>query len=155
MRQRADSEPGDVPVLADGVFLHTQPFSGPQSIQLKLPANVTCTHCTLQVMEWMSNHPAPCFYHHCADLSLSQSAPDGGFTDGGTPPPSDGGGTKPGPDGSMNGGPDGSTGFVNPNAQNGCACSTSETAPAVSGLAGFVAFAAWLTRRNRRRRTRR
>jgi MYXO-CTERM domain-containing protein len=146
--------PVTFPVLADGVFMHTVAFNGPQSIQLKLPANVTCTHCTLQVMEFMSSHGAPCFYHHCADLSLSQVAPDGGFTDSGTPPPADGGGTNPGPDGSTSGGPDGSTGFINPNTQNGCACSSSGATP-VSGFAGFVALAAWLTRRNRRRNARR
>jgi hypothetical protein len=75
------------PVLADGVFEHTSPFSGPQSIQLTLPSNVTCTKCTLQVIEFMSDHalnnPGGCFYHHCADLSI-QSTPVAG--DGGAPP---------------------------------------------------------------------
>jgi hypothetical protein len=62
------------PVLADGVLAHTAAFSGPQSIQITLPANVTCTKCTLQVIEFMSNHPlnnpGGCFYHHCADISI-------------------------------------------------------------------------------------
>src|SRR3954453_22891635 len=34
------------PVLADGVLAHTQAFSGPQTIQIKLPDDVTCDHCT-------------------------------------------------------------------------------------------------------------
>jgi hypothetical protein len=66
------------PVLADGVLDHTQPFSGPQTIQVQLPSDVTCDHCTLQVIEFMSNHglnnPGGCFYHHCADLKI-QSTP--------------------------------------------------------------------------------
>lgn len=58
------------PVLADGVLEHATPFSETQSIQVTLPSNVTCTHCTLQVLEFMSSHPAPCFYHHCADIAV-------------------------------------------------------------------------------------
>ena len=64
------------PVLADGVLAHTAPFSGPQTIHVTLPPDVTCDHCTLQVLEFMSNHPlnnpGGCFYHHCADLSISR-----------------------------------------------------------------------------------
>jgi hypothetical protein len=78
------------PVLADGVFDHSSPFSSPQSIQIKLPDGVTCSKCTLQVIEFMSDHglnnPGGCFYHHCADFSL-QSSPvmvDGGVGGGGT-----------------------------------------------------------------------
>jgi hypothetical protein len=58
------------PVLADGALQHTSPFSATQSIQVTLPSDVTCTHCTLQVLEFMSSHGAPCFYHHCADISI-------------------------------------------------------------------------------------
>ncbi len=73
------------PVLADGVFLHTAPFSGPQSVQITLPPGVTCTHCTLQVIEFMSDHPlnnpGGCFYHHCADLAIQTASTDGGTAD--------------------------------------------------------------------------
>jgi hypothetical protein len=62
--------PPAFPVLADGALEHTAPFSGPRFIQVTLPADVTCTHCTLQVLEFMSDHAAPCFYHHCADISI-------------------------------------------------------------------------------------
>jgi len=144
------------PVLADGVFQHTQAFNGPQSIQLKLPDNVTCTKCTLQVLEFMSSHAAPCFYHHCADLSLSKSAPDGGFTDSGTPPPPSDGGSAASDGGSNNNNnPDGSPGFVNPYPQGGCSCATEGTAPVTSGAAAFVALFAWLSRRGRARRANR
>jgi hypothetical protein len=40
-----------------------------------LPTDVTCTRCTLQVLEFMTAHGAPCFYHHCADISIA--APSG------------------------------------------------------------------------------
>lgn len=68
-----DSTP-DFPVLVDGALLHTAALSGPQTIQVTLPTNITCTKCTLQVIEFMSNHglnnPGGCFYHHCADISI-------------------------------------------------------------------------------------
>jgi Lytic polysaccharide mono-oxygenase, cellulose-degrading len=72
------------PVLADGLFTHTTAFTAPQTVQIKLPDNVTCTHCTLQVIQFMSNQtPNPtggCFYHHCADLAIQTAAvPDGGL----------------------------------------------------------------------------
>ena len=84
------------PVLADGVFEHSTPFSGPQSVQIKLPDNVTCSKCTLQVIEFMSNHPlnnpGGCFYHHCADLSIQSASVDGGVGPGNNMPSSGGGG---------------------------------------------------------------
>jgi hypothetical protein len=66
----AIQDPPRFPILADNVLPHTQPFASPQTFTVTLPADVTCTKCTLQVLEFMSNHPAPCFYHHCADISL-------------------------------------------------------------------------------------
>jgi uncharacterized protein (TIGR03382 family) len=72
-------DPPVFPVLADGVLTHTEPFSEPQTIQVKLPKDVTCTHCTLQVLEFMSNHPlnnpGGCYYHHCADISIRAAGP--------------------------------------------------------------------------------
>ncbi len=63
-------DPPIFPVLADNMLPHSQPFAGPRTFTVTLPADVTCTRCTLQVLEYMSNHGAPCFYHHCADLSI-------------------------------------------------------------------------------------
>jgi len=91
-------DPPVFPVLADGQLIHTSPFSGPQSFQVTLPAGVTCTHCTLQVIEFMSDHalnvPGGCFYHHCADISIQDvvvntdggMSIDGGGGDAGTTP---------------------------------------------------------------------
>jgi MYXO-CTERM domain-containing protein len=73
------------PVLADGMLAHTGPFSAPQTFTVTLPTDVTCTNCTLQVAEFMSNHglndPGGCFYHHCADISIQ---PGGGGNDAGS-----------------------------------------------------------------------
>ena len=70
------------PVLADGMLVHAAEFSGPMSFQVTLPSDVTCTKCTLQVIEFMSSHGAPCFYHHCADIAIQAYAPTDCTTDG-------------------------------------------------------------------------
>lgn len=92
------------PVLADGVLAHTAPFTEPQTISVQLPQNVTCSHCTLQVLEFMSNHglnmPGGCYYHHCATINVV--APDGG---------------TPNPDGT-----------TNMPSKTGCGCSSVEVA---------------------------
>src|SRR5580704_659486 len=72
--------PGVGYVLADDVFEHCEPFANEQTIKVALPPGVTCTECVLQVLEFMSDHglnvPGGCFYHHCANLSISgQSVP--------------------------------------------------------------------------------
>jgi chitin binding protein len=66
----ATQSPPVFPILEDNVLPHTQPFATPQTFTVTLPSDVTCTKCTLQVLEFMSNHGAPCFYHHCADISI-------------------------------------------------------------------------------------
>ncbi len=84
-------DPPVFPVIADNLFEHCMPFTGPQSATIKLPAGVTCEKCTLQVLEFMSDHgpnvPGGCFYHHCADVSIRSQAVsvDGGAPDSGAP----------------------------------------------------------------------
>jgi cysteine-rich repeat protein len=68
----AIQDPPTFPLLADNMLPHTQAFPGPQTFTVTLPTNITCTRCTLQVLEFMSSHGAPCFYHHCADISIQQ-----------------------------------------------------------------------------------
>ena len=72
-------DPPVFPVLADGVFVHDKPFDQPQSIDIILPADLNCDNCTLQVIQFMSNHglnnPGGCFYHHCANLSVQGGTP--------------------------------------------------------------------------------
>lgn len=69
----AIQDPPVFPVLLDNALPHTDVFSGPQTFYVTLPSDVTCTKCTLQVLEYMSSHGAPCFYHHCADISIQGS----------------------------------------------------------------------------------
>lgn len=62
-------------ILADDVFEHCEAFTSPQTIKVALPAGVTCKECVLQVVEFMSSHGlnpvGGCFYHHCANISIS------------------------------------------------------------------------------------
>lgn len=122
------------PVLADGVLVHTTAFSGPQTVKVTLPANVTCTKCTLQVIEFMSNHPlnvpGGCFYHHCADISI-QTTP---VLDAGAPLGDGGAGGAP-------------------TDANGCSCSVPRTSshPGGAGLAALGVVLALAIRRRRAR----
>ncbi len=68
-------DPAEFPVLADDVFDHK---TGTTPIQFSMPVmlpNVTCSKCTLQVIEFMAQHgPNPgggFYYHHCADLAVT------------------------------------------------------------------------------------
>ena len=81
-----------LPVLADGVLVHTTSFSGQQTAQIPIPAGMTCNNCVVQVVEFMSNHAAPCFYYHCAKVNVTNgAAPDAGI-DGSGSGDGDGGG---------------------------------------------------------------
>ncbi len=94
----------EFPVLADGLFEHSEMFGKPQSIDITLPDDVTCTGCTLQVIQFMSDHalndPGGCYYHHCATIAIEGDPAPGTTTDPGD-----------GTAGSSDGGPaDGTTG---------------------------------------------
>ncbi len=148
------------PVLADGMLLHTQPLSGPQSFKVTLPANVTCAHCTLQVLEFMSNHalnnPGGCYYHHCAELSISGAPTDGGgpvadasAVDASPQPDAGGDPVDSGAPDSANDG-----GIAEGSAPAGCACSAvAKSAPADAGVFAIGALATALCLRRRRRST--
>ncbi len=71
-------DPPVFPILADGLLEHSSEFNGEQTMQVKLPDGVTCDKCTLQIIEFMSAHSAPCFYYHCADIAISPASLDGG-----------------------------------------------------------------------------
>jgi hypothetical protein len=137
------------PVLADGVFVHTAPFTTPQSIEITIPKTITCTKCTLQVIEFMSDHPlnnpGGCFYHHCADLSI-QPADSGGGDGSGSPTPDSGGsgheaGTKPGADAAA-GQDSGGGGGVQPGFAGGSTGTPNSAGCGLVGGAGSGAFAA-------------
>jgi hypothetical protein len=82
-------DPPVFPILADNLIPHADPFDGAQTFTVTLPSDVTCTRCTLQIIEYMSHHGRPCFYHHCADLAiqgeLETPAPTSTPTDTPTP----------------------------------------------------------------------
>jgi len=71
-----------LPLLADGLLVHTAALTNPQSMEVTLPADFTCTECTLQVVEFMSNHvlndPGGCYYHHCATVTVLPRPTDAG-----------------------------------------------------------------------------
>ena len=127
-----------LPILADGMLDHTAAFSGPQSFNVTLPAGFTCTKCTLQVIEFMSNHglnnPGGCFYHHCADISVQAA--------GGTGV----GGASGGDAGTGNG--SGTDGGANLTKASGCSYAGSAREPSLWGLLA-TALAVAIARRRR------
>ena len=141
-------DPPVFPVLADDVFDHVVAFSTPQTTQVTLPENITCDHCTLQVIEFMSDHPlnvpGGCFYHHCADIKI-QSTPVVSVSDGGGQPIGGGGVITP----------EASTASDDPLLnQNSSACGCSiptRKAPAVTWMTSIF-FALLLSRRLRRKK---
>lgn len=132
-------DPPVYPVLADGVLLHSSPFGGPQTFQVTLPEGVTCENCTLQIIEFMSEHglndPGGCFYHHCANIKIQEepvvTTNAGGGGDGGSSAasPNGAGGAGAGVDGGngANGGNGGSGGSGGSSAsdegEDGCSAS--------------------------------
>ena len=73
----AVQNPPQIPVLADGLFVHRTRPTGlmpPWETDVKLP-NITCRRCTLQVIQFMEQHslnnPGGYTYHHCAALQIT------------------------------------------------------------------------------------
>ncbi len=105
-----------LPVLADGVFAHDEGFGGvPQTIEIPIPSDFSCDNCTLQVIEYMREHGAPCFYYHCATVSVEGSA----SSDSTTSPDETGSSTGDGESGSTSSEPMGTTNSTNGNTSNG------------------------------------
>jgi hypothetical protein len=66
--------PPQVPLLADGLFVHTAKSAEPFETDIQLP-NISCPKCTLQIVEFMGEHGVNAdggfYYHHCANLTIS------------------------------------------------------------------------------------
>jgi len=66
--------PVQVPVLADGLFVHSAKVDGPLETDVMLP-NISCKRCTLQIIQFMEQHavnnPGMFTYHHCATLQIT------------------------------------------------------------------------------------
>jgi len=62
------------PVLADGLWVHQAKTADPFETDVTIP-NINCKSCTLQVMEFMEQHPVnnpgQFSYHHCAVLHIT------------------------------------------------------------------------------------
>lgn len=65
------------PVLADGLFQHTEPPAQGTfwEANLRVP-NVDCENCVVQVIQWMAEHgynpDGGYTYHHCATVSITR-----------------------------------------------------------------------------------
>jgi MYXO-CTERM domain-containing protein len=116
-----------MPVVADGVFVHTAAFSAPQTTQIQLPSGFTCDNCVMQVVEFMANHPVPCFYYHCATVNITTNPvePDAGM--------------QPGVDASD---------MVPPGSEGGGCCDAGSSSP-TGGLLGLAILGLILRRRRR------
>ena len=66
--------PIQMPVLADGLFVHTAKADTPFEADVTLP-NISCKRCTLQVVEFMEQHPVNnpgmFTYRHCAVMQIT------------------------------------------------------------------------------------
>jgi hypothetical protein len=71
-------DPPQIPVLADGLFVHTPPRPQgqmpPWEADVQLP-NINCKKCILQVVQFMEEHafnnPGGYTYHHCAEIQIT------------------------------------------------------------------------------------
>lgn len=141
------------PVLADGVFEHQAPFSGPQTITVTLPKDVTCDHCTLQVLEFMSDHalnnPGGCYYHHCADLSIQAGpVPDGGLSTSSSS--TDASSTAATSTGSADSTTSGAGGGGSNDESSGCRFTgVTSSSPGSAGLLGLAGLVTLMRRRRR------
>jgi hypothetical protein len=66
--------PVQMPVLADGLFMHHERATTPFETDVTLP-NINCRRCTLQVVQFMEQHgannPGMYTYHHCAVVQIT------------------------------------------------------------------------------------
>jgi MYXO-CTERM domain-containing protein len=129
--------------IVDGLYRHQQGGNKTFSWMFTVP-NITCAHCTLQVLQFMADHGTNTgqndgyFYHHCADLAIEGGvagdggtpASDGGSADASGPPT--GADSGAGTGGASGGGTGGSTG----GATGG---TTGTPTGGVSGTGGTVA----------------
>ena len=62
------------PVLADGLFAHTERQVGFFEADVNIP-NVTCRNCVIQVIQFMAEHARNAdgdySYHHCANVNIT------------------------------------------------------------------------------------
>ena len=131
------------PVLADNLFPHTAASVSANkayTTSVIIP-NTPCTKCTLQLLQFMANHPLDpsYFYHQCADVTILAASGAGGSS--GATGGSSGGGGAAGKAGGTGGaaGKTGGTGGATTGtggSSNGSGGSTSGSGGATSGTGG-------------------
>ena len=127
------------PVLADNLFPHTAASISPgkaYTYTVTIP-NTPCTKCTMQLLQFMANHPLDpsYFYHQCADVTILAAA---GSATGGSSGATGGSSGAAGKTGGTGGATPG-TGGAAPGtggATSGTGGSTNGTGGAVSGTGG-------------------
>jgi hypothetical protein len=63
--------PAEYPVLMDNLFPRTAPLAAAQMFEHEITIpDMNCELCTLQVIQFMTNHAPPCIYYHCADITI-------------------------------------------------------------------------------------
>ncbi|WP_437963416.1 SCE4755 family polysaccharide monooxygenase-like protein [Sorangium sp. So ce260] len=167
-----------LPLVADGLLVHTTAFTGVQSVEIKLPDDLICDNCTLQVSEFMSNHginnPGGCFYHHCATVTIlpREGEPTGSGGGGGesgeggaasssnsnssssgtgdTGTASAGGGAGDGGGASTGDGGSAGADESDSSSSSGCGCRVGAAeSPAIASVAGLLALGLLRWRRRR------
>jgi hypothetical protein len=70
----AIQNPPDAPVLADGLFAHTERPTGLFETDIPIP-NINCVNCIMQVIQFMAEHAKNAdgdySYHHCAVVNIT------------------------------------------------------------------------------------
>jgi hypothetical protein len=77
--------PEAYPVLMDNLFPRTSDNMGSEFSQEITIPDMSCERCTLQVIQFMTNHSRPCIYYHCADIAIVGGS--GSAVDAGAPEP--------------------------------------------------------------------
>jgi hypothetical protein len=70
----AIQDPPMAPVLADGLFAHTERPMGLHEADVQIP-NINCVNCLIQVIQFMAEHAKNAdgdySYHHCAVVNIT------------------------------------------------------------------------------------
>ena len=133
------------PVLADDLFEHTAASVSPgktYTYTVTIP-NTPCAKCTLQLLQFMANHPLDpsYFYHQCADFTILAA---GASTDAGAPATggtggASGSGGRGGSGGSTGSGTGGSTGGGSTASGSGGSTASGSGGSTASGSGGATA----------------
>jgi hypothetical protein len=138
-KSAAIQNPPVAPIIADGLFPRSVGMTGQMyEYEITVP-NMVCDRCTLQVVQFMSQHPPSCFYYHCADLQITAA---GAASDGGA------GGTSG--SGASGAGGSGSGGVAPPTSPGGGCLAVAGARPA-SGPAALAVALLLLSLLRRRR----